>query len=212
MKILVLDNYDSFTYNLVQYIKEVTKHPVDVFRNDKISLADVATYDKIVLSPGPGIPREAGIMPELIKKYAATKSILGVCLGHQAIGEAFGARIFNMEQVYHGIQHQVLVEPQTRCIFEGIPSTFSAGRYHSWVVDEATLPQELRITCRTEDGTIMGIEHTKFDVYGLQYHPESVMTEYGRHMLANFLGESIEGLPINELEHKKQIKNASLVK
>ena len=187
MKILILDNYDSFTYNLVQYFEEEWGHPVDVYRNDQISLEAVAAYDLIVLSPGPGVPSEAGIMPGLIKTYAAEKVIFGVCLGHQAIGEAFGAEIYNLSEVYHGIEHEMVKTEEESVIFNGVPHRFTAGRYHSWAIDEATLPEELIVTARTPQGDIMAVRHREYDVFGVQFHPESIMTAEGRKMISNLL-------------------------
>lgn len=186
MKILVLDNYDSFTYNLVYIVRQLGYGAqMDVYRNDKISLEDVAQYDKILLSPGPGVPSEAGIMPELLKKYSATKSILGVCLGHQAIGEAFGANLINLSEVLHGVASKVTV--QKDLLFEGIPDTFSIGRYHSWVIDESTLSPDLEVIARTPDNQIMGVRHREFDVRGVQFHPESILTENGVRIMQNWL-------------------------
>lgn len=187
MKILVLDNYDSFTFNLVQYIQELTGSKVDVVRNDKIALDDVDRYDTIILSPGPGVPSEAGIMPELIKRYAPTKSILGVCLGHQAIGEAFGGLLENLSRVYHGIETPVKITVQDPALFEGISPIFEAGRYHSWVVKRQGFPEDLEITAVSFDGAIMACRHKQYMVRGVQFHPESVMTPEGKAMLRNFL-------------------------
>jgi anthranilate synthase component 2 len=186
MKILVFDNYDSFTYNLVQMIKELTTASVEVFRNDEIPLEEVKSYDKILLSPGPGIPSESGLLLPLIKEYAATKSIFGVCLGQQAIAESFGGSLSNLSKVYHGIATEVqLMNPST--LFEGLPETFKVGRYHSWVVNEQDLPKDLIITSKDEDGFIMSLEHTQFDVKGVQYHPESVLTPNGAKIIENWL-------------------------
>jgi len=186
MKILVLDNYDSFTYNLVYIVRQLGYGPqMDVFRNDKITLEEVDQYDKILLSPGPGVPSEAGIMPELLRKYSATKSILGVCLGHQAIGEAFGGGLINLSEVLHGVASQVTVRKDL--LFEGISDTFSIGRYHSWVVDEATLSPDLEVIARTPDRQIMAVRHKKFDVRGVQFHPESILTENGIKIMKNWL-------------------------
>jgi anthranilate synthase component 2 len=186
-KILVIDNYDSFTYNLVHYITRLTGHKPDVFRNDEISLAEVNAYDKILLSPGPGIPVEAGICLDLIKRYAAEKSILGICLGHQAIGEAFGGTLTNLTEVFHGLATPVNITESSDPLFNGLPSTISAGRYHSWVVTKTTLPECLRITCEDEEGTIMGVSHKLYDVRGLQFHPESVLTEHGYDIMRNWI-------------------------
>ena len=186
MKILVFDNYDSFTYNLVQMIKEISKATVEVFRNDEIALEKIKDYDKILLSPGPGIPSESGLLLPLIKEYAATKSILGVCLGQQAIGECFGATLSNLKQVYHGISTPInVVAPST--LFEGLPSSFEVGRYHSWVVDKTNFPDDLLITSRDEQGYIMSLEHKTLDVKGVQFHPESVLTPDGFIILTNWL-------------------------
>jgi anthranilate synthase component 2 len=190
MKILVLDNYDSFTYNLVQYIERVVKMPVDVRRNDRITLGEVAGYDKILISPGPGIPREAGITLELIRAYGDSKSILGVCLGHQAIGEAFGGTIRNLEKVYHGVTGWMRQVVTGDYLFEGVPLEFEAGRYHSWVVEHDTLPGELEITVENDEGYIMALRHKRFDVRGVQFHPESVLTELGGRMILNWIRNS----------------------
>jgi len=186
-KILVIDNYDSFTYNLVYYIVQITGYPPDVFRNDDISLAKINRYEKILLSPGPGIPEEAGICLDLIKEYGPSKSILGICLGHQAIGEAFGGRIINLQQVYHGLATPVTVTESSEPLFRGIPSQIQAGRYHSWIVDKTVLPVCFAVTAVDENGLIMGISHRQFDVRGLQFHPESVLTEYGMDIMRNWL-------------------------
>lgn len=187
MKILVLDNYDSFTYNLIHYVKELTDDPVDVFRNDKISLDDVDKYDKILLSPGPGIPSEAGILLDLIKRYAPTKSIFGVCLGVQAISEAFDGEIFNLDQVYHGIETQMEVTKKDEILFQGVSEKFAAGRYHSWNVKGENLPDCFHVTAKDESGLVMAITHKEYDVRGVQFHPESVLTPEGKKMVQNWL-------------------------
>ena len=186
MKILVFDNYDSFTYNLVQMIKEQSNASVDVFRNDEIPLEDVKAYDKILLSPGPGIPSESGLLLPLIKTYAATKSILGVCLGQQAIAEAFGGSLTNLSKVYHGIATPVELIGNS-ILFEGLPKSFHVGRYHSWVVNEHDLPADLKVTSKDAEGYIMSLEHTSYDVKGVQYHPESVLTPEGAKIIGNWL-------------------------
>ena len=186
MKILVLDNYDSFTYNLVYILRELHDH-VEVVRNDKIALEDVARYDKILLSPGPGVPIEAGIMQDLIKTYAATKSILGVCLGHQGIGEAFGASLENMSDVLHGIADKALVTDVAEPLFRGLPAEFNVGRYHSWTVVGSSVPDTMTVTAVDENGRVMGLSHKTYDVRGVQFHPESVLTEHGKQMLENWL-------------------------
>ncbi len=195
MNILILDNYDSFTYNLVQYIQEILDRPVDVYRNDEISLDAVGRYDVIVLSPGPGIPAEAGIMPALIGRYAASKAILGVCLGHQAIGEAFGGQLHNLSQVYHGIETPIRVADEAEALFKDIPATFRAGRYHSWVVQRDGLPERLQVTALDDQGQIMAFRHREHNVRGVQFHPESIMTEYGRKMLENFFAYCVAPSP-----------------
>ena len=187
MKILVFDNYDSFTYNLVQLIKEIApKATVEVFRNDEIALEEIKNYDKILLSPGPGLPAESGLLLPLIKEYASTKSIFGVCLGQQAIGESFGGKLTNLSQVYHGIATSIhLTNPSD--LFEGLPAQFEVGRYHSWVVDEKDFPSDLIITSKDDKGYIMSLEHTTYDVKGVQFHPESVLTPDGAKILTNWL-------------------------
>ena len=186
MNLLVLDNYDSFTFNLVQYIQEILGRDVDVYRNDALTLDEVDRYDAVVLSPGPGIPEEAGIMPELIRRYAPTKAILGVCLGHQAIGEAFGAKLLNLSEVYHGIETPIRVTDPAEPLFRDLPATFQAGRYHSWVVRRDSLPDSLRITALDDQGQIMAFRHGSYNLRGVQFHPESIMTEHGRKMLENW--------------------------
>lgn len=193
MKILVLDNYDSFTYNLVQYIERVLKSPVDVVRNDQITLGEVADYDKILISPGPGIPEEAGIALDLIRTYGSTKSILGVCLGHQAIAEAYGGSISNLDTVYHGVVGQMNQIIEGDYLLEGVPVDFDAGRYHSWVVDAETLPDELEVTVKNDEGYIMAIRHKNHDVRGVQFHPESVLTEYGGKIVLNWINGKVNG-------------------
>jgi anthranilate synthase component II len=188
MKILVFDNYDSFTYNLVHIIKELGYgENLDVRRNDKITLEEVEAYDKIMLSPGPGIPSEAGIMPELIKRYAPKKSILGVCLGHQGIAEAFGAQLFNMPKVLHGVATKTIVLNRDELLFAGIPETFMSCRYHSWTVLPETVNGELKITAKDEEGNVMALSHNRHDVRGVQFHPESILTEHGKKMIENWL-------------------------
>jgi len=186
MNLLVLDNYDSFTYNLVQYIQEILGHDIDVIRNDQINVEEVAQYDAIILSPGPGVPKDAGIMPKLIKEYAHSKAIFGVCLGHQAIGEAFGGEVYNLSQVYHGIETPMQVT-NSDVLFENIPEKFNAGRYHSWSVRKDNLPDCFEVTAEAEDGTVMAMRHKMYNVRGVQFHPESVMTEHGKQMLRNWL-------------------------
>ncbi len=186
MKILVLDNYDSFTYNLVQYITEIMGETPSVFRNDEITLDAVDAYDAIVLSPGPGLPSQAGIMPELIKRYAPTKPIFGVCLGLQAIGEAFGGSLYNLSKVYHGVATMIQVVDSQELIFQNIPREVLVGRYHSWAVVKEDFPAELKITAVDAEGAIMALSHRTYNVRAVQFHPESVMTDYGKQMLKNF--------------------------
>lgn len=190
-RILVFDNYDSFTYNLVHLVEKITHAKVDVYRNDQISLEAVNNYDKIILSPGPGIPVEAGLLLPLIKAYAASKSILGVCLGHQAIGEAFGGKLTNLTTVYHGVATPVQVVKRQAAtpngVFTELPDTLDVGRYHSWIVDTENFPSELEITALDEHGFIMALQHKIYDVQGVQFHPESVLTPKGEQMLRNWL-------------------------
>jgi anthranilate synthase component II len=187
MKILVFDNYDSFTYNLVHLVEKITHEKVDVYRNDELPLERVKDYEKIILSPGPGIPEEAGLLLPLIKEYAATKSILGVCLGHQAIGQAFGGDLINLSTVYHGVATDCKLNIVESRLFEGLPVSIEVGRYHSWVVSKENFPEELEITAEDDNGMIMGLQHKKFDVQGVQFHPESVLTPDGEKILRNWL-------------------------
>jgi anthranilate synthase component 2 len=201
MKILVFDNYDSFTYNLVHLVEKITHGKVDVFRNDELPMEKAMEYDKIILSPGPGIPSEAGMLLPLIKEYASTKSMLGVCLGHQAIAEAFGGSLTNLSTVYHGVATPIsFVSPESSVVnssltshpsrttlFEGLPGTIEVGRYHSWVVNEKDFPAELEITARDANQYIMALQHKTFDVQGVQFHPESVLTPDGEKIIANWL-------------------------
>jgi anthranilate synthase component 2 len=220
MKILVFDNYDSFTYNLVHLVEKILHQKVEVYRNDQIPLEDVKAYDKIILSPGPGIPEEAGLLLPLIKEYAASKSILGVCLGHQAIGQAFGGQLTNLSTVYHGVATPVQIvnrqsaignretanvnrqtangkresaetaySPLTtrHSLFDGLPDEFEVGRYHSWVIKEEGFPKDLEITARDANNFIMALQHKTYDVQGVQFHPESVLTPRGEEILRNWL-------------------------
>ncbi|MBU3714676.1 MAG: aminodeoxychorismate/anthranilate synthase component II [Ferruginibacter sp.] len=193
MKILVLDNYDSFTYNLVHLVEKIIHEKVDVFRNDHIDLDKVNEYDKIILSPGPGIPEEAGLLLPLIKQYAKEKSILGVCLGHQAIGQAFGGELINLSKVYHGIateikvlQHSSTSKPLSY-LFDDMNSVVSVGRYHSWVVGSNGFPLDLEVTAVDENNHIMALQHKIYDIQGVQFHPESVLTPHGEEMIRNWL-------------------------
>jgi anthranilate synthase component 2 len=225
MKILVFDNYDSFTYNLVHLVEKILHQKVDVYRNDQIPLENVKGYDKIILSPGPGIPEEAGLLLPLIKEYAASKSILGVCLGHQAIGQAFGGKLVNLSTVYHGVATPIQILnresedsignqqsaignkkpvtgnrqpvtvseathsplPTAHSLFEGLPDEFEVGRYHSWVISEEGFPEELEITARDANNFIMALQHVRYDVQGVQFHPESVLTPRGEDIMRNWL-------------------------
>lgn len=190
---MVLDNYDSFTYNLVHLAEEILEEKVDVFRNDEISIDAVGQYQKMLLSPGPGIPVEAGLLLPLIKTYAPSKSILGVCLGHQAIGEAFGASLFNLTSVYHGVSTSIQIVDDVKYSefgndwFSGLDKHLQVGRYHSWVVQEKGFPDELEVTSRDQQGMIMSLRHKQFDVQGVQFHPESVLTPEGKNMIKNWL-------------------------
>lgn len=186
-KVLVFDNYDSFTYNLVQMIERILHTKVDVVKNDEISLAEINKYDKIVLSPGPGIPEEAGILLELIKEYAPTKSILGVCLGQQAIAEAFGGSLINLSEIFHGVATSAEIIKQETKIFKDLNSGMEVGRYHSWVVNPEGFPEELEITAVDKDGMIMALQHKTYDVHGVQFHPESILTPEGEVIIRNFL-------------------------
>ncbi len=193
MKILVFDNYDSFTYNLVHLVEKIIDNKVDVFRNDQIPMEKVGEYDRIILSPGPGLPSEAGMMLPLIKNYAASKAILGVCLGHQAIAEVFGGRLMNLTKVYHGVASPITIIPQNRGnnintdLFEGVSNGFLAGRYHSWVVDPNGFPDSLEVTATDANGQIMALRHKDYDILGVQFHPESVLTPSGEQIMRNWL-------------------------
>lgn len=187
--ILVLDNYDSFTYNLVHLIEKAGDYACAVIKNDQIDLSFVNNFDKIILSPGPGIPDEAGLLKPLIKEYASSKSILGVCLGHQAIGEVFGATLVNLDTVYHGVSTSMkILDPKQR-LFNDLKPLEPVGRYHSWVVSTENFPLDLNITAIDDNGYIMALRHNKFDVQGVQFHPESVLTPCGEKILQNWLGE-----------------------
>jgi anthranilate synthase component 2 len=187
-KILVFDNYDSFTYNLVHLVEKITHTKVEVYRNDQIPLEKVAAYDKIILSPGPGVPEEAGLLLPLIKEYAASKSILGVCLGHQAIGQAFGGSLINLSTVYHGVATPITVNTSTPSkLFEGLDGTLEVGRYHSWVVSPEDFPEDLEVTAADDLGYIMALQHKNLDIQGVQFHPESVLTPAGELIMRNWL-------------------------
>lgn len=190
MKILVFDNYDSFTFNLVHLVKQLTTDEVTVVRNDQILLEEISVFDKIILSPGPGIPEEAGLLLPLIKAYAAEKSILGVCLGHQAIGEAFGATLFNLPSVFHGVATPINLLPVSERgndWFTGLQFPAEVGRYHSWVVSDDQLPECIEVTARDANQYIMALRHREWDVQGVQFHPESILTPHGLLMMQNWL-------------------------
>jgi anthranilate synthase component II len=187
MKILVFDNYDSFTYNLVHLVEQIINVKVDVFRNDKIALEEVKKYDKIILSPGPGVPKDAGLLIPLIKEYAPSKALLGVCLGHQAIGEAFGAGLINLDNVFHGVATPIVQTKLKSILFEGLENEFEAGRYHSWIIDEKTLPPEFETTAVDKNNFIMAMQHKKYDLQSVQFHPESILTPGGEIIMRNWL-------------------------
>ena len=187
MKILIFDNYDSFTYNLVHLVEKILHQKVDVYRNDQIPMEKVKEYDKIILSPGPGIPSEAGLLLPLIEEYASSKSILGVCLGHQAIGEAFGGKLINLSTVYHGVATDCQLSTGKCELFAGLPEKITIGRYHSWIVSDKDFPDELEITARDENNYIMALQHKTFDVQGVQFHPESILTPDGETIMRNWL-------------------------
>lgn len=185
-KILVIDNYDSFTYNLVHLLQELGQE-YEVIRNDKFELSYVDQFDKILLSPGPGIPEEAGLLMDVIRTYAPTKSILGICLGQQAIAEVFGGKLFNMVKPLHGVSSEIVVKDKTEKLFKNFPADSKIGRYHSWAVEKDNLPDSLTITAEDENGVIMALSHKKYDVRGVQFHPESVLTDNGKLLIANWL-------------------------
>lgn len=185
MKIAIIDNYDSFTYNLRHLVNELGAE-VTVMRNDRYAIGQLEPFDKLIFSPGPGIPSEAGLMPETIKTYAGRKPMLGVCLGHQAIGEAFGARLTNLSEVFHGVATEG-TQLGNDYIFGSLPHRITMGRYHSWVVSREGLPECLEVTAESDDGLIMGLKHRSYDIHGIQFHPESVLTPQGRTIMANWL-------------------------
>lgn len=189
-KIAVIDNYDSFTYNLVHQVQEVSAEIVKIFKNDTINIADLAAYDYLILSPGPGLPDDAGLLKEIIRHYGSTKKILGVCLGLQAIGEVFGAKLKQLDIVFHGIKSKIHKTTDDNPIFSGLDMCFEAGRYHSWVIDKNMLPDDLIISAVDEVGEIMAIRHRRFNIFAVQFHPESYMTPNGKVMMRNFLSLS----------------------
>lgn len=186
-KILVIDNYDSFTYNLVHYLEAPGNH-ITVCRNDEIDIHDVAAFDKIVLSPGPGVPSEAGLLLDIIREYAPTKSILGICLGQQAIAEAVGGSLINLNTVHHGVASTINITVDDEVLFEGLPPQIEVGRYHSWSVNQSDFPEVLEVTSTDENGEIMSLRHRVFDVRAVQFHPESILTPHGRKIVENWLG------------------------
>ena len=187
MKILILDNYDSFTYNLVHMVEKITGNFPVVFRNDEISIEAVGNYDVIMLSPGPGIPDEAGILKDVIKRYAGIKPIFGVCLGLQAITEVFGGTIINLEDVFHGVATEMRITDKDAVIFKDVPETFLAARYHSWAATDEGFPEEIQVTARDEDGLIQAIQHKIFPISAVQFHPESILTDVGEQLVRNFI-------------------------
>lgn len=202
--VLVIDNYDSFVYNLVHYLEELDCE-VTVRRNDEISLEEISGYDKILLSPGPGIPEEAGLLKAIVKEYASSKSILGVCLGQQAIGEVFGGRLINLESVYHGVATKVTKSVIDEDLFNGLENEFEVGRYHSWVV-ERNLPECLEATSHDENGQVMSLRHKEYDVKGVQFHPESVLTPDGKKMIKNWIKSPSPTLPNREGARNREIQ------
>ncbi|MDE7392940.1 MAG: aminodeoxychorismate/anthranilate synthase component II [Muribaculaceae bacterium] len=187
--IVIIDNYDSFTYNIVNALRLLGIEPT-VVRNDKVNLDDLQQFDKIILSPGPGIPSEAGLMPAIIERYASSKPILGICLGHQALAEHFGARLINLPKVYHGLKLPLSVtSPEADYLFDGLPERFDVGRYHSWAVDPLSVPECLEVTAVDDDGNIMALRHRELDIRGVQFHPESIMTDLGQHIFKNWLSK-----------------------
>lgn len=202
-KVLVIDNYDSFVYNLVHYLEELDCK-VTVKRNNEVSLEEVNSYDKILLSPGPGIPEEAGLLKAIVEQYAPSKSILGVCLGQQAIGEVFGGKLINLQSVFHGVAHKIKTCVEDEGLFNGLEKEFEVGRYHSWVV-ENNLPECLEATSYDENGQIMSLRHRSFDVRGVQFHPESVLTPDGKKMIKNWITGNSSGSITGEAE--KEIKD-----
>lgn len=185
--VIIIDNYDSFTYNLVHMVEDILQAEITVVRNDQFELADLEAYDYIILSPGPGVPEEAGLLKDVLRTYRSTKKILGVCLGLQAIGEVYGARLINLQKVWHGMRTDMQKTAEPSLILAGVPEVFPAGRYHSWVIDPTSDTSELVVTATDAEGNIMAARHKTDTVYGVQFHPESIMTDDGRKMLENFL-------------------------
>jgi anthranilate synthase component 2 len=202
MRVIIIDNYDSFTYNLVQYIEEILLQEIDVFRNDEIEIEALENYDAIIISPGPGIPSESGITKEIIEKYGPSKCIFGVCLGLQAITEVYGGEIYNLDTVFHGVSTHIEILDKSDIVFKNIESPFEAGRYHSWAAQKSKMPADLIVTAVDEEGSIMAIRHKTHQVYGVQFHPESIMTKVGKDLLKNFLDHAAQ-----ILEAKKVVQS-----
>ena len=194
--ILIVDNYDSFTYNLVHLVAKISGPGVVVKKNDEIDFSRLMEFNRVILSPGPGIPREAGRLMDLIREVAGKLPVLGVCLGHQAIGEVYGGKLLNLDKVFHGVATRVIVEPEFRGkgISRGLPAEFDTGRYHSWIVADESLPGELQVTARDENGYIMAMKHTEFDLQSVQFHPESVLTPSGEKMMSNWLQPQLKNI------------------
>ncbi len=195
-KILLIDNYDSFSYNLVQLVEEIVDHKIDVLKNDQISISEIVEYQYIIISPGPGLPDEAGQIKTIIGKYASSKNIFGVCLGLQAIGEVFGCKLINLQNVYHGIQSEIFIRTKNNPIFQHVKTPFKAGRYHSWVIDKSCLSPQIEVTCIDQFGEVMAIKHKTYSTHAVQFHPESIMTPMGKLLMTNFLS-----LPILEKKY-----------
>lgn len=186
-KILILDNYDSFTYNLVHYVKDYGNHQIDVYRNDKIPLPEIDRYDGIILSPGPGLPNEAGNLIPIIENFYESKRIFGVCLGQQAIAEVFHGSLYNLSEVYHGVAHTISLTQPAHYLFDGLPEAIEGGRYHSWMVKEDNFPTCLKVTATDQQGRIMALTHRNYDVCAVQFHPESILTPHGKEIIFNWL-------------------------
>ncbi|PCH92596.1 MAG: aminodeoxychorismate/anthranilate synthase component II [Bacteroidetes bacterium] len=187
MNILLIDNYDSFTYNLVHLLEANVNVNVNVVRNDRIELEEVESYDKIIISPGPGLPEDAGVILEVICEYAGSKPILGVCLGHQAIIEAFGGKLRSLNQVFHGVGTDLIIKKPVDPIFEGMPEIFQVGRYHSWIADLDSLPEDIEVIASDKEAMVMGVKHKSYDLRGIQFHPESILTENGKQIIDNWI-------------------------
>jgi anthranilate synthase component 2 len=189
MKLIIIDNFDSFTYNIVQIIEQLSSVKYSVVKHDQLNIDEVIQFDKILFTPGPGLPEEHPIMGKVIKQYSASKSILGICLGHQAIGQSFGGELTKQNIVSHGITKKIIITDPSEYLFQGLPIEMNVGLYHSWAVSPKNFPDELKITAVSEDGIIMALAHKHYDVRGVQFHPESIMTPFGKHILTNWLGD-----------------------